>query len=42
VDREVAELGLERREYPQDFISQMATPFRVDLDATPTSGVNLD
>ena len=42
VDREVAELGLERRGYPQDFISQMATPFRVDLDATPTSGVDLD
>ena len=41
-DRKVAELGLERRGYPQDFISQMATPFRVDLDATPTSGVNLD
>ena len=42
VDREVAELGLERRGYPQDFISQMATPFRVDRDATPTSGVDLD
>ena len=42
VDREVAELGLERRGYPQDFISQMATPFRADPDATLPSDANLD
>ncbi len=33
-DREVAELGLEQRGYPQDFMSQMATPFRADPDTT--------
>ena len=37
-DREVADLGLERRGYPQDFMSQVATPFRVDPDTTPADG----
>ena len=29
-DREVGELGLERRDYPQDFLGQMWSPFRND------------
>jgi len=41
-DREVAALGLEQRGYPQDFISQMATPFRADPDTAAADGPKPD
>ena len=41
-DREVAALGLEQRGYPQDFISQMATPFRADPDTADDDGPKPD
>lgn len=41
-DRKVAELGIARRDYPQDFMSQMTTPFRPDPDPGPDPAAEPD